>query len=160
MLTYFFRLATLVNNGDTTLEQAVDAICHMLTDDEHLALLQGGWSLTRYLSDNAASPYPASAVPRLGIPGFHIVDGVRQYNFTEFPSPLARAASFNSRLEERIVRIIPRRNHLGPWLRACRARQSEAKSAPTAATYTTGFVSTSFVAHLGAELTSRTERIH
>lgn len=103
MLTQFFRLVTNINNGTTTLDEAAALLHGLMTDDEQLALLQGNKSLTQYLSDNKASPYPASVSSRVGVPGFHIVDGARQSSFTEFPSPLGRAASFNCQLEELIV---------------------------------------------------------
>lgn len=103
MLTHFFRLVTRINEGSTTLDEAAASLYDLMTDDEHLALLQGNKSLTQYLSDNKASPYPASVISRVGVPGFHIVDGARQSFFTEFPSPLGRAASFNCQLEELIV---------------------------------------------------------
>ncbi|CAD0111171.1 unnamed protein product [Aureobasidium uvarum] len=106
MLTHFFRLVTQINNAETTLEDAAALLSSLMTDDEHLALLQGNKSLTQYLSDNKASPYPASVISRVGIPGFHIVDGAKQSFFTEFPSPLGRAASFNCQLEELIGEAI------------------------------------------------------
>ncbi|KAI4724132.1 glycoside hydrolase [Aureobasidium sp. EXF-10728] len=106
MLTHFFRLVTQINNGETTLEEAAALLSGLMTDDEHLALLQGDKSLPQYLSDNKASPYPASMVYRVGVPGFHIIDGAKQSFFTEFPSPLGRAASFNCQLEELIGEAI------------------------------------------------------
>jgi hypothetical protein len=106
MLTQFFRLVTLINDGDTTLDDAAAMLSDFMTDDEHLALLQGNRSLTQHLSDNKASPYPASVVSRVGVPGLHFVDGAKQSFFTEFPSPLGRAASFNCQLEELIVSVL------------------------------------------------------
>ncbi|THV94844.1 glycoside hydrolase [Aureobasidium pullulans] len=106
MLTHFFRLVAQVNNDEITIEDAAAVLSSLMTDDEHLALLQGNRSLTQYLSDNKASPYPASVVSRVGVPGIHIVDGVRQAFFTEFPSPLGRAASFDCHLEELIGEAI------------------------------------------------------
>lgn len=111
MLTHFFRLVAQVNNDEITIEDAAAILSSLMTDDEHLALLQGNRSLTQYLSDNKASPYPASVVSRVGVPGIHIVDGVRQAFFTEFPSPLGRAASFDCHLEELIVSIELMRNN-------------------------------------------------
>lgn len=105
MHTQFFRLVTQINNGDIKLDEGANLLSGSMTDDEHLALLQGERSLTQYLSDNKASPYPASVIPRVGVPGFHIVDGAKQSFFTEFPSPLGRAASFNTQLEELIVSV-------------------------------------------------------
>ena len=103
MLPQFSYLVDQVTADETTIEQAAATLAHSMTDDEHLALLQGNWFLTQYLSDNKASPYPASTVPRVGVPGFRIIDGSRQSFFTEYPSPLGRAASFNCQLEELIV---------------------------------------------------------
>jgi len=106
MLTHFFRLVTQINDGETTLDDAAALLSGLMTDDEYLALLQGNRSLTQHLSDNKASPYPASVISRVGIPGLHFVDGAKQSFFTEFPSPLGRAASFNTQLEELIVSFI------------------------------------------------------
>ncbi|KAI5243048.1 glycoside hydrolase [Aureobasidium subglaciale] len=106
MLTHFYRLVTQINNSETTLDDAADLLSGLMTDDEHLALLQGNGSRTQYLSDNKASPYPASVVSRVGVPGLQYVDGSRQSFFTEFPSPLGRAASFNCQLEELIGEAI------------------------------------------------------
>lgn len=49
--------------------------------------------------------YPAAAVPRLGFPGFHFADGPRGVvigRSTCFPVSMARGASFDPALEERI----------------------------------------------------------
>ncbi|KAH0384671.1 glycoside hydrolase, partial [Aureobasidium melanogenum] len=106
MHSQFFRLVYQINNGVTTLDEAAASLSDLMTDDEHLALLQGNRSLTQYLSDNKASPCPASVISRVGVPGFHIIDGAKQSFFTEFPSPLGRAASFNTQLEELIGEAI------------------------------------------------------
>jgi hypothetical protein len=78
----------------------------LMTDCEHLSLLQGEWDLTQYLSDKRAMPYPASVVSRLGVPGFHITDGSRQPFFTESPCSLGKAASFDTQLEGLIAGAI------------------------------------------------------
>ncbi|KAH0369266.1 glycoside hydrolase, partial [Aureobasidium melanogenum] len=106
MQPHFLRLVNQINDGVTTLEEAAASLSDLMTDDEHLALLQGNHSLTQYLSDNKALPSPASMISRVGVPGFHVVDGTRQSFFTEFPSPLGRAASFNTQLEELIGEAI------------------------------------------------------
>jgi len=104
MLFQFFRLVEQINNDRLTIKEAAASIAGLMTDCEHLSLLQGEWDLARHLSDKKAMPYPASVVRRLGVPGFHITDGSRQPFFTEYPCPLARAASFDTSLEELIVR--------------------------------------------------------
>ncbi|KAG9945174.1 glycoside hydrolase, partial [Aureobasidium melanogenum] len=106
MQPQFFHFVNQINDGLTTLDEAAASLSDLMTDDEHLALLQGGRSLTQYLSDNKASPCPASVISSVGVPGFHIVDGAKQSFFTEFPSPLGRAASFNTQLEELIGEAI------------------------------------------------------
>ncbi|KAK6003656.1 hypothetical protein QM012_009427 [Aureobasidium pullulans] len=106
MLAQFFRLVYQINDGQSTIDEAAAVLSSLMTDDEHLALLQGNRSLIQHLSDNKASPYPASVLPRIGVPGFHIVDAPRQSCLTEFTSPLGRAASFNPHLEELIGQAI------------------------------------------------------
>ena len=81
-----------------------------LTDDERLGLLDGDepfWAglaemnRTRY----NARPYVHGAVARLGIPGIHFVDGPRGCvagEGTAFPVSMARGATWDPGLEERV----------------------------------------------------------
>lgn len=55
--------------------------------------------------------YPAAAVPRLGVPGLHFSDGPRGVvvgTCTAFPVSMARGATFDPELEERIGEAIGR----------------------------------------------------
>ncbi|QVL54641.1 MAG: glycoside hydrolase family 3 C-terminal domain-containing protein [Cyanobium sp. M30B3] len=69
-------------------------------------------------------PWPAGAVPRLGLPGLQFVDGPRGVvlvgGATTFPVPIARGASWNPELEERIGAAIAReaRSFGANWLAA------------------------------------------
>jgi beta-glucosidase len=57
-------------------------------------------------------PWPAGQLPRLGLKGLHFVDGPRgvvlEGGATTFPVPMARGASWNPELEERIGEAIAR----------------------------------------------------
>jgi beta-glucosidase len=69
-------------------------------------------------------PWPAGAVPRLGLKGLQFVDGPRGVvlvgGATTFPVPIARGASWNPELEERIGAAIAReaRSFGANWLAA------------------------------------------
>jgi beta-glucosidase len=69
-------------------------------------------------------PWPTQAVPRLGIGGLRFVDGPRGVvlhgGATTFPVPIARGASWNPELEERIGAAIAReaRSFGADWLAA------------------------------------------
>ncbi|KAL1303786.1 hypothetical protein AAFC00_007123 [Neodothiora populina] len=110
MHTQFFRAVTQTLTGETTVAEAAGLVYGLMRDDERIAMLQGAWSLSHYLSQGQLTtgqmvPYPASTSPRLGIPGFHIVDGPSGSVVgcsTEFPSPLSRAASFDCN-QERLI---------------------------------------------------------
>jgi beta-glucosidase len=92
------------------LERSARALVAQLTDTERLGLLDGdeafwpgvlGWALHGY---NHA-PIVAGAVPRLGIPGLRFSDGPRGITMgrsTCFPVSIARGASWDPELEERI----------------------------------------------------------
>ena len=88
-----------------------------LTPDEKLGLLNGDtpfWpGLTEMMGPGGYSsrPWVAGAVPRLGIPGVRFVDGPRGIilkGATTFPVSMARGASWDPALEERIGDVIGR----------------------------------------------------
>ncbi|MCE5254365.1 MAG: glycoside hydrolase family 3 C-terminal domain-containing protein [Actinomycetia bacterium] len=91
-------------------------LLEQLTPAERLRLLSGDQELYRDLLGMAvrgSTPplYSAAAVPRLGLAGLYFVDGPRGVArgvSTCFPVPMARAASFDYALEERIGEAIGR----------------------------------------------------
>ncbi len=89
-----------------------------LSTAEKLALLDGDmpfWSGMADIAFQDAShrhPWPAGAIPRLGLAGLQFVDGPRgvvlEGGATTFPVPIARGASWDDELEERIGEAIAR----------------------------------------------------
>ena len=111
--------------GDVVMEMpaaAVDpeacarALLAELSTSEKLNLLDGDtpfWSGMADIALRDAShrhPWPAGQLPRLGLQGLHFVDGPRgvvlEGGATTFPVPMARGASWNPELEERIGEAI------------------------------------------------------
>jgi len=107
-----------------------EALLQQLTATEKLGLLSGDtpfWSGMADIALQDAShrhPWPAGAVPRLGLQGLQFVDGPRGVvlagGATTFPVPMARGASWNPDLEERIGAAIAReaRSFGANWLAA------------------------------------------
>ena len=85
-----------------------------MTDDEKLGCLDGDTEFWSGIIDMVAGgyhghPWPAAVVDRLGIPGIHFADGPRGCVIgpaTCFPVSMARGATFDPELEERIGRVI------------------------------------------------------
>jgi beta-glucosidase len=100
------------------LEHRARFLLAQLSTEEKLALLDGDtpfWSGMADIALRDAShrhPWPAGQLPRLGLTGLHFVDGPRgvvlQGGATTFPVPMARGASWNPELEERIGEAIAR----------------------------------------------------
>lgn len=97
-------------------ERALALLAH-LTPEEKLGLMDGDtpfWpGLAEMMSPGgyAGRPWVAGAVPRLGIPGVRFVDGPRgiiMKGATTFPVSMARGASWDPGLEERIGDVIGR----------------------------------------------------
>ena len=91
------------------LEDRVSELLSALTLAEKISLMSGDGPLiagTREMSRRYnARPIIAGALGRLKIAGIRFTDGPRgvvMYHSTAFPSPMARAATFDPRLEERI----------------------------------------------------------
>ena len=111
-------------------EQRVDALLAQLSLAEKLQLLDGNtpfWSGMVDIALRDAShrhPWPAGELPRLGLAGLHFVDGPRGVvlvgGATTFPVPIARGASWNPELEERIGAAMAReaRSFGANWLAA------------------------------------------
>ncbi len=84
-----------------------------LSVHEKLHLLSGDGRLVRGVVEMARhyneTPYVAGEVPRLGIPGIRFSDGPRGVvvgHATAFPVPMARGATFDPALEERVGDVI------------------------------------------------------
>jgi beta-glucosidase len=94
------------------LEQQAQTLLDRLTLSEKLGMLDGdtpfwGGMVDIALHDTShRRPWPAGVVSRLGIGGLHFVDGPRgvvlEGGATTFPAPIARGASWDVALEERI----------------------------------------------------------
>jgi beta-glucosidase len=92
------------------------ALLARLSTAEKLALLDGDtpfWAGMVAIAARDAShrhPWPAARLPRLGLPGLHFVDGPRgvclEGGATTFPVPMARGATWDPDLEERIGEAI------------------------------------------------------
>lgn len=112
------------------LEARARALLAQLSSGEKLSLLDGDtpfWSGMADIALRDAShrhPWPAGQVPRLGLQGLHFVDGPRgvvlRGGATTFPVPMARGASWNPELEERIGAAMAReaRSFGANWLAA------------------------------------------
>jgi beta-glucosidase len=100
------------------LELRVDRLLAQLSASEKLGLLAGDTSFWAGMADivlrdaSHRHPWPAGQQPRLGLAGLHFVDGPRGVvlagGATTFPVPIARAASWNPQLEERIGAAVAR----------------------------------------------------
>jgi beta-glucosidase len=95
-------------------EEAAAALYERLTDDERLDLLDGDddfWPGMREMFEEGYNlrPIVHGAVPRLGIPGLRFSDGPRGVvlgHSTAFPVSMARGATWDVDLEERIGAVI------------------------------------------------------
>ena len=113
MTSAFAEAARRVHSGaDSHVEarRLVDA----MTLDEKLGCLDGDTPFWPGLFDMTAGgyyehPWQAAQVPRLGVPGIAFADGPRGCvvgDATAFPVSMARGATFDPDLEERIGRVI------------------------------------------------------
>lgn len=115
MATAFDTAAARVRNGADPDREARHLVSQM-TVEEKLSCLDGDTPFWEGLIDALAGgyyehPWPAAAVPRLGIPGIQFSDGPRGVvvgSCTAFPVSMARGASFDPALEERIGEAIGR----------------------------------------------------
>ena len=111
-------------------EARAQELLAQLSTSEKLNLLDGDtpfWSGMVDIALRDAShrhPWPAGQLPRLGLGGLHFVDGPRglvlEGGATTFPVPMARGASWNPELEERVGAAIAReaRSFGANWLAA------------------------------------------
>jgi beta-glucosidase len=88
--------------------QITEEYLSRMTLDEKIAQMSGDGRLSKNIDTMIRynqEPLPAGENHRLGIPGIRFSDGPRgvvMYNSTAFPVPMARAASWDIDLEERI----------------------------------------------------------
>ena len=97
-----------VRTGELDTDEAAEQLIDRMTDGELLGLLDGD-SPRRLLPIipvlHGRRPFVAGAVPRLGIPGIRFSDGTRGVvigSSTAFPATIARAATWDPSLEERV----------------------------------------------------------
>jgi beta-glucosidase len=108
-MTAFEDAAAQVRGGGSQEEQA-RLLLAQLADEEKLGLLDGDepfWRGMRSMVEDGYNhtPYVHGAVPRLGIPGLRFGDGPRGVvlgNATAFPVAMARGATWDPSLEERV----------------------------------------------------------
>lgn len=111
----FAEAIDAVRNGDSPERQA-DLLYARLDDGERLGLLDGDtpfWpGLSSILDDGYnIRPYVHGEVAELGVPGIRFVDGPRGCvagQGTAFPVPMARGATWDLDLEERVGDVIGR----------------------------------------------------
>ena len=98
-----------------TIQSFVSSVIDQLTVDEKIGIMSGQITEEKLLSDLFViehynmKPYPTMAIDRLGLPNVRFVDGPRGVvsgSSTCFPVSMARGASFDRDLEERIGEAI------------------------------------------------------
>lgn len=103
------------NCSKKTIKKYVDEVIQELTLDEKIGVMSGQVTEKKLLDDlfliehYNVNPYPTKAVERLGIPNIRFVDGPRGVvagSATCFPVSMARGASFDRDLEEKIGEVI------------------------------------------------------
>src|SRR5690242_6845626 len=108
-VTSFDRAVDAVRSGADPAERA-RSIYALLSEEERLGLLDGDEPFWPGMPEMMGTgynlePIVAGAVPRLGIPGIRFADGPRGAvigNSTAFPVPMARGATWDPELEERV----------------------------------------------------------
>lgn len=98
------------------IDERAAELCDQLTLDEKLGMLSGDQAFWPGLIEMMAegynlTPYVAGAVPRLGIEGIRFTDGPRGVTVgrsTCFPVAMARGATFDPDLEERVGEALGR----------------------------------------------------
>lgn len=107
--TFTFEQAVReVRAGSTSVEEATGRLLDELTDRELLWMLDGDTPLRSMITLPAkikAGPIIGGAVERVGIPGVRFADGPRGVTMghsTAFPVTMARAATWDRELEERV----------------------------------------------------------
>jgi beta-glucosidase len=113
----FGKLETSQSLTPAQIDAKAREVLGQLTLDEKLGLMDGDTPFWPGLAEMmapggyASRPWVAGAVPRLGIPGIRFVDGPRgiiMKGATTFPVSMARGATFDAALEERVGDVIGR----------------------------------------------------
>lgn len=115
MITTFDDARAAVATG-MSIDDAARALVAVLTDEERLGCLDGDgptWAGLTFLGRDGyhKAPFGAAEIERVGLPGFHFADGPRGAvvgNATAFPVSMARGATWDVDLEERIGDVIGR----------------------------------------------------
>jgi beta-glucosidase len=111
----FGGLETAATLTSEQIDQRARDLVAQLTLDEKLGLMNGDTPFWPGLEEMmapggyASRPWVAGAVPRLGLPGIRFVDGPRGIiakGATTFPVSMARGASWDPELEERVGDVI------------------------------------------------------
>ncbi|MGY2081836.1 beta-glucosidase [Modestobacter sp. SYSU DS0657] len=111
-----FDTAVAAVRGGADVQSEAQRLFAELTPDERLGLLDGDWEFwdgfrAMLTGGYNTVPIPHGAVARLGIPGTQFVDGPRgcvSGNGTAFPVSMARGATWDPELEERVGQVIGR----------------------------------------------------
>src|SRR5689334_20761006 len=115
--TAFGALETARTMSDSEIDAKARELLAALTFDEKLGLMDGDAPLWKGLGvmsspgGYGSRTWNAGAVPRLGIPGIRFSDGPRgvvMAGATTFPVTMARGATFDPALEERVGEAIGR----------------------------------------------------
>jgi beta-glucosidase len=115
MITTFDEARAAVSAGMPVIDAARELVSG-LTEHERLWCLDGDgptWAGLTFLGNDGyhKAPFGAAEVERVGLPGFHFADGPRGAvvgNATAFPVSMARGATWDVELEERIGEVIGR----------------------------------------------------
>ena len=108
----------------TTANQAAERLIWQLSDKELLWLLDGDSrvrDLVKMAKKFSTVALTGGALPRLGIPGIRFSDGPRGVvigHSTAFPVTMARAATWEPDLEERVGQAMGLEARAGPTTRA------------------------------------------
>ena len=98
--------------GESTAEEAAERLIAQLTDEELLWLLDGDTPVRNLITTAkkfGTVALSGGALPRLGIPGIRFSDGPRGVvlgHSTAFPVTMARAATWEADLEERVGEVM------------------------------------------------------
>jgi beta-glucosidase len=115
MITTFDDARAAVASGMSAIEAARELVAG-LTEHERLGCLDGDgptWAGLTFLGQDGyhKAPFGAAEIERVGLPGIQFADGPRGAvvgNATAFPVSMARGATWDVELEERIGEVIGR----------------------------------------------------
>jgi beta-glucosidase len=113
MFESFDRAVDAINSGECV-SSAAEGLVDSMTEDEILWILDGDaptWEGLGYLAQGGyhKAPFGAAVIDRLNLPGVLFADGPRGCvigNSTCFPVAVARGATWNEELEERVGEAI------------------------------------------------------